>query len=414
MHVLEPIVRDYAWGSTTLLAALQGREPTGRPEAELWLGMHPGAPSAAVLPDGSAVSLDDLVAAQPEAMLGAAAAEGRLPYLVKLLAAGQPLSIQAHPTLEQARAGFAAEEAAGVPRDAPHRNYRDDNHKPEMILALTDFSALCGFRAAEDSSLSFERLAQTLTEYADGDTSTAAVAAARISQTLATGDIEGAFCALLAEDTAWAQPGTVAQCVAALRGAEHLVLQDPSLATALELARHHPEDPGVLVGVLLHRVDLAPGQAVHLPAGNVHAYLHGLGVEVMAASDNVLRGGLTPKHVDIPELRRVVRFEALPLPYTEPERVAPSVVAYRPPFEEFELLQATCEDDAEHALELSGPGVAVVTRGTARLAIAGQEVTLGPGRAVFLPASETASGPLVVQAEGAAAATVHAVGLPRR
>lgn len=413
MHVLEPIIRDYAWGSTTLLAGLQGREPTGEPEAELWLGAHPGAPCGVPMGDGRRVGLDELVAADPEAMLGAAAPGGRLPYLVKLLAAGQPLSIQAHPTLEQARAGFAAEEAADVPRDAPHRNYKDDNHKPEMLVALTEFSALCGFRPTEESSLSFERLAQTLTEYADGQTSVAAVAAARMSQALATGDLEGTFCALLDGESAWSAPGAVAQAVEALQGAEQLILQDPALATAVELARHHPDDPGVLVAVLLNRVDLAPGQAVHLPAGNVHAYLHGLGVEVMAASDNVLRGGLTVKHVDIPELRRVVAFEALPVPYTEPERVADSVVAYRPPFEEFELLQATLDDDGDRALTLSGPGLAVVTRGRARLALAGQELVLGPGEAVFLPAAETAGGPLVVASADGAPATVHAAGLPR-
>ena len=192
-----------------------------------------------------------------------------------------------------------------------------------------------------------------------------------------------------------------------------LAERDPSLATALEVAQHHPDDPGVVVAILLNRVDLAPGQAIHLPAGNVHAYLHGLGVEVMAASDNVLRGGLTPKHVDVPELRRVVTFEALPVPSTEPERVADSVVAFRPPFEEFELLQATLEDDAVHGLDVHGPGIAVVTRGTARLALAGQEIELGPGEAVFLPAAETASGPLAVRAAAGAPATVHVAGLPR-
>ena len=211
----------------------------------------------------------------------------------------------------------------------------------------------------------------------------------------------------------WGAPGAVAQVVDVLRAAPDLAERDPSLATALEVAQHHPDDPGVVVAILLNRVDLAPGQAIHLPAGNVHAYLHGLGVEVMAASDNVLRGGLTPKHVDVPELRRVVTFEALPVPSTEPERVADSVVAFRPPFEEFELLQATLEDDAVHGLDVHGPGIAVVTRGTASLALAGQEIELGPGEAVFLPAAETASGPLAVRAAAGAPATVHVAGLPR-
>ncbi|CAM3844486.1 mannose-6-phosphate isomerase, class I [Micrococcus luteus] len=413
MHVLKPVIRDYAWGSPTLLADLQGREPTGRPEAELWLGDHPGAPCVAVVADGAHIGLDEVVAADPERCLGPAAPEGRLPFLMKLLAAGAPLSIQAHPTLEQARAGFAAEEAAGVPVDAPERNYKDANHKPEMLLALTPFSAMCGFRSPEVSSDSFEALARALTERADGDTSAVAIAAARISQALAAGDLEDAFTSILDPDSVWGAPGAVAQVVDVLRAAPDLAERDPSLATALEAAQHHPDDPGVVVAILLNRVDLAPGQAIHLPAGNVHAYLHGLGVEVMAASDNVLRGGLTPKHVDVPELRRVVTFEALPVPSTEPERVADSVVAFRPPFEEFELLQATLEDDAVHGLDVHGPGIAVVTRGTASLALAGQEIELGPGEAVFLPAAETASGPLAVRAAAGAPATVHVAGLPR-
>ena len=260
---------------------------------------------------------------------------------------------------------------------------------------------------------SFEALARALTERADGDTSAVAVAAARISQALAAGDLEDAFTSILDPDSVWGAPGAVAQVVDVLRAAPDLAERDPSLATALEVAQHHPDDPGVVVAILLNRVDLAPGQAIHLPAGNVHAYLHGLGVEVMAASDNVLRGGLTPKHVDVPELRRVVTFEALPVPSTEPERVADSVVAFRPPFEEFELLQATLEDDAVHGLDVHGPGIAVVTRGRARLALAGQEIELGPGEAVFLPAAETASGPLAVRAAAGAPATVHVAGLPR-
>ena len=162
MHVLKPVIRDYAWGSPTLLADLQGREPTGRPEAELWLGDHPGAPCVAVVADGAHIGLDEVVAADPERCLGPVAPEGRLPFLMKLLAAGAPLSIQAHPTLEQARAGHAAEEAAGVPADAPERNYKDANHKPEMLLALTPFAAMCGFRSPEVSSDSFEALARAL------------------------------------------------------------------------------------------------------------------------------------------------------------------------------------------------------------------------------------------------------------
>ncbi|MDY6055348.1 mannose-6-phosphate isomerase, class I [Micrococcus sp.] len=414
MFVLSPIVRDYAWGSPILLAELEGREPTGAPEAEMWLGAHPGAPCAVVAEDGTRRGLDELIAENPERMLGPAAGAGRLPYLMKLLAAARPLSIQAHPTLEQARAGFAAEEAAGVPADAPHRNYKDDNHKPEMIVALTPFSALCGFRRPEEARATFERLAQALTEYSDGDATAVAVAARRLAVLLQDEDVEGAFTAVLDPASVWTAEGGVDELVEALRAMPELVAQDEALATALEAAEHFPGDPGVLVTLLLNRVDLMPGQAIHLPAGNVHAYLEGLGVEVMAASDNVLRGGLTPKHVDVPELQRVVAFEPLPVPYTGPEEEGPGVLCYRPPFEEFELARLSAADasPAEALHRVNGPAVAVAVAGRAVLGCGGRTVRLRPGQAVFVPAAETAGAPLRLTAEGSEEAVVYAASLP--
>lgn len=409
---LDATIRDYSWGSTTLLAALQGREPTGAPEAEMWLGAHPGDPCRVELPGGEQVRLDDLIAEDPERTLGEGARFGRLPYLMKLLAAGQPLSIQAHPTLEQARAGFAAEEESGTPRDAADRNYKDDNHKPEMVVALTPFSALCGFRRPQDSQLTFERIAQVMTEYADGNATEVAVAARHLSVLLADGDIAGAFAEILDPESTWSRGGT-AELVTALQGMQDLILHDDAIVTALEAAEHFPDDPGVLVTLLLNRVDLMPGQAIHLPAGNVHAYLHGLGVEVMAASDNVLRGGLTPKHVDVPELRRVVAFEPLPVPYTNPEPAGEGTVRYRPPFEEFSLTQLSAEgSEAPDPCRLHGPAIAVGTRGTARVACGGQAETLAPGEAVFLTAEQTAAHDLKLTSTDGEEATVYVACLP--
>jgi mannose-6-phosphate isomerase len=409
---LDSTIRDYSWGSTTLLASLQGREATGAPEAEMWLGAHPGDPCTAILEDGERVRLDELIAQDPERLLGAGARFGRLPFLMKLLAAGQPLSIQAHPTLEQARAGFAAEEAAGIPVDAPERSYKDENHKPEMIVALTQFSALCGFRRPEEAQLTFERIAQVMTEYADGDATEVALAARHLALLLADGDVAGAFTQILSPDSLWSRGGT-AELVNALKGMSDLILHDDAIVTALQAAEHFPDDAGVLVTLLLNRVDLMPGQAVHLPAGNVHAYLHGLGVEVMASSDNVLRGGLTPKHVDVPELLKVVTFDPLPVPYTNPEPEGEGTVRYRPPFEEFSLTQLTA--DAEGAPEpcrLSGPAIAVGTKGSARVRCGGRSEVLSPGEAVFLTAEQTAAHALEVVSEDGEDTTVYVACLP--
>ncbi|MFC7403080.1 mannose-6-phosphate isomerase, class I [Citricoccus sp. GCM10030269] len=427
MYLLRAAIRDYAWGSATLLAKLQGRVPTGRPEAEMWMGAHPGAPAGAVPvtdPQAEPVPLDALLERDPEAMLGEAARFGRLPYLVKLLAAGRPLSIQAHPTIEQAREGFAAEEAAGIPLTAPHRNYKDDNHKPEMIVALTPFTALCGFRSPEDAGTSFTRLAQVLTENADGDGSGPAAAAAAYAERLgadglrqddgaereaAVSALESVFTELLDPAGDWASGDWVRAVVAAVKAAPQAMEDDLNLATAVGIAEHYPDDPGVLVSVLLDRVDLAPGQALHLPAGNVHAYVHGLGFEVMAASDNVLRGGLTPKHVDVPELRSVVRFEALPVPYCSPSSEGDGRLLFRPPFDEFQVERLDLPSADGQALTARGPVIAVCTAGSVRIDSGSESAVLAPGESVFIAASDADA---VVHGDGHEPATLFSVTLP--
>lgn len=270
--------REYPWGSPTAIPEFLGREPDGRPKAELWLGTHPGAPARLVDREGS---LSDVA--------------GELPFLLKVLAAGAPLSLQAHPTPEQARAGFAREEAAGIPRDAPHRNYKDDSAKPELILALEDgFRALCGFRPVAETravlgSAGVARLAPLLDRLRDDD------------------DLRDVFRWLLERG-----PGVDGLVAAVTEIAAHA--EGESWAAARLLAAHHPGDPGIAISLLLHAVTLRAGQVLHLPAGNIHAYLAGIGIELMAASDNVLRGGLTSKHVDVPELLEVLDFRPGPVP----------------------------------------------------------------------------------------------------
>lgn len=350
MYLLENTLRAYAWGSTHAIADLLGREPSGGPEAELWVGAHPDSPSQAVRPDGTRCGLHDLIREDPRGLLGDTVAEqydNRLPFLLKVLAAGSALSLQVHPSLEQAAVGYDAEEAAGVPRDAPHRNYRDRNHKPELIFALTPFEALCGFRPLPEAAGVFTVLAAAVDPGSSArellDTVAAHLAAAG-------GDaLRSAFTLLLE-----APREAVGQIVTAA-GAEQRRPTDPAgradavtrdLTTIADLADQYPGDPGVLVALLLNRVSLRPGEALYLPAGNIHAYLGGLGIEVMASSDNVLRGGLTPKHVDTGELLATVVFEPLAPPFLGPDYTLLDQELYRPPFDEFQLQRIVLGDRA--------------------------------------------------------------------
>ncbi|MDR1710834.1 MAG: mannose-6-phosphate isomerase, class I [Propionibacteriaceae bacterium] len=271
MYLLENVVQPYSWGSTDAIPDLLGRPDTGEPQAELWIGAHPLAPSRV---DG--VGLDAFLAAHPEA------ADGKgLPLLLKVLSAAAPLSLQVHPTLEQAQAGFAAENAAGIPLDDPARSYKDANHKPELIVALTPFSALAGFRELDES---------------------AAEIAALAGQPLPADDVKAAVLWLLTEPAAREFAAAVVAGAAA-----HPEL--PGADTVNYIAGFYPDDPGVVVALLLNRVDMPPGGAIFLDAGTVHAYLQGTGIEVMATSDNVLRAGLTGKHIDVAELARIANFE---------------------------------------------------------------------------------------------------------
>jgi mannose-6-phosphate isomerase len=365
-------IRPYAWGSRTAIAALQGRlSPVDAPEAELWIGAHPSAPS--VLPDG--VSLVDAIAADPIGLLGASVVDEfgpRLPYLMKVLAAAEPLSLQAHPDAGQARDGFAAEEAAGL--GPAQRNYTDPHHKPELLVALDEFEALCGFapplRSAELlASFGVDALAPVVAALRAPDESTALRAAVELLMGWPEAD----------------RPGLVAAVTAAAVGGKsgHRV--------AAELGARYPGDIGVVVALLLSHVRLAPGEAVFMPAGNLHAYLRGLGVEVMAASDNVLRGGLTPKRVDVAELLRVLRFEVFDRPVMVPEQVAPGLVTWAAPSREFRLVRATVADGGPSRtvmLPHDGPREVLCVRGRVRLVAAGSDaVDIAAGEAVFVPAT---------------------------
>lgn len=395
MYELENVLRPYAWGSTTAIAGLLGRPASGGPEAELWIGAHPDSPSLAVTAaaadgDGGRLALDELIASDPEHHLGGdsvARFGPRLPFLLKVLAAERPLSLQVHPTLEQARAGFAREEAAGVDRAATERNYKDDNHKPEMIFALTTFEALCGFRPAAESRTVFLHLVQCL-EVAGLDVP---ALLPRLLEDLARSDepaaLRAAFERLIAggEDVAAATAAVVAALVSGAPMASH----GAELTTVVNLNQDYPGDPGVLISLLLNRISLAPGEAVYLPAGNVHAYLHGLGIEVMASSDNVLRGGLTPKFVDVPELLKTIAFEAVGVPALSAETTMLGQEIYRPPFQEFALQRVELRPGAEPVpLAQAGAAVIIVVSGAILLDSPKGDLQLERGASAFLPAAE--------------------------
>jgi len=390
LYEIENVLRDYAWGSTTAIASLLGRPESGGPEAELWIGAHPDSPSVAHVPeDGSRSPLDALISSDPEHFLGAQSVSAfgpRLPFLAKILAAAQPLSLQVHPSLEQAREGFARENAAGLDAHAPNRNYKDDNHKPEMIFALTPFEALCGFRPAAETREVFQHIARAFPEGAGSP----ALVQALIDDLAAADEGAGlrqAFERLItggqgvAEDTALV--------VEALLSAGSLEPYQAELGTVISLNEKYPGDPGVLISLLLNRISLKPGEAVYLPAGNVHAYLHGLGVEVMASSDNVLRGGLTPKHVDVPELLNTIDFHPVAVPMLDAEKTVMDQELFRPPFKEFQLQRIELGPDAGPVpLAQSGAAVVIVVAGEVYLDSPKGDLQLSRGRSAFIAAAE--------------------------
>jgi mannose-6-phosphate isomerase len=287
-------VQNYAWGSTTSIPALLSREnPDQSPWAEFWMGAHPRGCSK--LPDGQ--SLADFIAEDPEARLGQA--EGTLPFLFKILAAEAPLSIQCHPNRAQAEAGFAKENAAGVPLDAPHRNYRDRNHKPELIVALEDFWALKGFRDPGEIRQLFEQAG-------------VGCVGGLLDELTGEGGLRAFFAGLLAlEDDDKAM-------VLTQLAAGQARLPDAEADWTGELLRRYPGDIGATSALVLRLVKLRAGQGLYLGAGELHAYLRGTGLEIMANSDNVLRGGLTPKHIDPQELLQTLRFEHSALEVLDP------------------------------------------------------------------------------------------------
>jgi mannose-6-phosphate isomerase len=296
--ILKNTVQEYEWGSFTAIPELLGNDsPANTPQAELWMGAHPKAPSKVKL-NGRWMSLMKLIEKNPKDILGKVVAEkynNRLPYLFKVLAAAKPLSIQAHPSLAQANEGYMRENSLGIPLDAYNRNYKDDNHKPECICALTFFWALNGFRKISGILALLEKICP---QGLKSDLNNLRVEPNSLG-------LKKFFQAIMTMDRD-KQNKIIAD---AIINAQKFSDDDQAYKWMIDLHNEYPADIGVFSPILLNLICLKPGQAMFLPAGELHAYLDGVGIELMANSDNVLRGGLTPKHVDVPELLNVLNFE---------------------------------------------------------------------------------------------------------
>jgi mannose-6-phosphate isomerase len=391
VDLLEPVTQPYAWGSHTAIAELQGHAaPTAQPEAELWMGAHPSAPSG-VERAGVKTTLDAVIAADPAGELGAECAArfgGRLPFLLKVLGVAKALSIQVHPSRAQAEAGYREENERGLPPGGKSRNYVDDWPKPEILCALTRFEALAGMRTPADAAALLRTLeVGQLAPLAD--------------DLAGTGD-PGALTRALGVILTWPPADRGALVAAVVAACERVAAGGGEYAAACaataRTAGDHPGDLGVVASLLLRYVVLRPGEAIFLPAGGPHAYLRGTGVELLANSDNVVRAGLTPKHIDVPELLKLTDPTAA-VPVIEPRPLGGGVAVYDSPAPEFRLYRAEL---GPGEVTLPGGGCArlvLCTQGTGALRASSGEMKVGRGESCYLSAADgavTASGPAVL------------------
>ena len=388
MKRLEPARQQYAWGSTAAIPALLGVADDGAPWAEAWYGSHPAGPARVAGGD----VLSTLIEAEPERLLGEDIIwrfGRRLPFLLKLIAPEQPLSLQVHPSQAQAAEGYALEEEAGIALDHPARNYKDTNHKPEMVLALTRFQAVAGFRAPRRAVEVLAGLDSVL--------------ARRMRRTLRLNPTRYGIRQVFSDVVSAAtrpSPEEIDELVAEI-SVRFEAGMSPSLrvdSNVLKMAGTFAGDPGIAAALLLNPVTLQPGEALFVPAGSVHAYISGLGVEVMASSDNVLRAGLTPKHIDVPEMLACVDYVAAPPVRPAPEYLSRATRAYYAPVDDFELMVTTVvAADGRLPVPGRGPRILLAVEGAMTLVTQADSQTLAQGEAVFIGADERS---LSVEGEG--------------
>ena len=380
IRILKNTVQEYDWGSHTAIPRLLGNAyPSDKPQAEMWMGAHPKAPSF-VLYDHQWISLSDLIRTYPAEILGYDIAEkfnNALPYLFKVLAADKPLSIQAHPDRAAAEQGYLREEALKIPMNAYHRNYKDNNHKPECICSLTPFWALKGFRPVSEI-LSFMKIL-----FPESPPKEVQILQSRPD----AGGLENFFHALMTlsreQKKKWVQH--------AVEISNNISNRSPEFDWIIRLNRHYSEDIGVLSPVLLNLVCLKPGEAMYLGAGELHAYLEGTGIELMANSDNVLRGGLTPKHIDIDELLTVLHFEERNPEILTPAELNEAESQYVTPAEEFRLSRITVSENMNYSgPEKRSAEILLCIEGNAAVTNLIDHLHIRKGNSVFIPAAAPA------------------------
>lgn len=376
---LSGAVKDYAWGSTSAISDFTGIDFGGQRVAELWFGAHNGTQALA-----GGRPLAEVIAADPTGILGedvSARFDGQLPFLLKVIAPEQPLSLQVHPGKELAESGFQAEEEAGIPLDSPRRNYRDRNHKPEMIFALTRFEAFAGFRAPRRAIEVLENLnaplAREMREILRANPGYRGLRA-----------VARKLLAPLDEERQTQIEAVITACQDRLdRGTSPSLRVDRQ---AVALARTYPSDPGAVLSLLLNPVTLRPGEALFIPTGAVHAYVSGLGIEVMSSSDNVLRAGLTPKHIDAGEALRCMDFHGAPPVRIAPEMNGRGTGIYYAPVDDFELSVSEITGEEWIPIPGRGPRILLGISGDLEVGIGGSIETIRTGEAIFIAAAEGA------------------------
>lgn len=389
MERLAGASKHHDWGSTDAIPRFLGLEAQSDPWAELWFGAHPLGPSTT--PGG--LTLDEVIRRDPTGTLGLSTQHtlgNELPYLVKLIAPAQSLSLQVHPTRTRAAQGYVEEEKLGIPQDDPSRNFPDATHKPEILYALTETDALIGFSVRRQARRRLDGLGGTLS--------------ARLARrlTLATG--RG-----LRPVISWILDGEDGPTVEeisqfALACAERLAAGTSPVPyidqTVVRLQQLFPGDPGIVIAFLMNDIHLSPGEAVFVPTGTIHAYQKGLGLEVMANSDNVVRAGLTSKHVDADLFLELSPFDGLPATRIAPEHPIPGVNLFRSPVEDFELAVATPGDSrARNPLPVpgTGPRILVALAGNTQVKTRDETISLFRGEAAFVPDSD---GQIVLAGQG--------------
>lgn len=366
-------VQFYDWGSHTAMTEMYGYpNPDKQPMAELWMGAHPKASSVVTDTRGNTCSLYDFIAGDPQSALGDEINRRfhRLPFLFKVLSAARPLSVQVHPDKAAAEEGFARENNAGIPLDSPVRNYKDDNHKPELVYALTPFRAMNAFRPLTD-------IAGLLSEVAPAHPAIERFIASPSEEHLSV-----LFTRLLSMSG-----DTKERAVAVLKSALNSRQGEP-WDTIRKMTEFYPDDNGLFTPLLLNVVELKPGEAMFLYARTPHAYLEGTALEVMANSDNVLRAGLTQKHIDVGELLNNLDFvpkHAKSL-FMQPEHINNTEI-FPIPVDDFSFSVMKLHNQ-EMILENNSANILFCVEGHAVITTETEQLRVISGESVFLSAIE--------------------------